>query len=98
MFSFKSAIFVAIALAALTAATPTASMARRNTPASSCSTSSLACFQNSGTAKDAGIASLIATLGIDVGDIDGLIGATCSPITGIGAGGCIMLCQGALLR
>ncbi|KDQ34021.1 putative class I hydrophobin superfamily [Pleurotus ostreatus PC15] len=61
-------------------------MARRNTPASSCSTSSLACFQNSGTAKDAGIASLIATLGIDVGDIDGLIGATCSPITSIGAG------------
>ncbi|KAF4604260.1 hypothetical protein EYR38_004682 [Pleurotus pulmonarius] len=87
MFSFKSAILVATALATLAAATPTASVTRRTTPASSCSTSSLMCCDSSGTAKDATIAGLLATLGIvDVGDIDALIGATCSPITVIGAG------------
>ncbi|KAF4575160.1 Hydrophobin [Pleurotus pulmonarius] len=76
-------IFVAAALASLAAATPT----RRNEPAGgSCSTGELQCCSSVQSPDSKSLTSLFALLGVVVGDITGLVGVTCSPVTVVGAG------------
>ncbi|KAG9225827.1 hypothetical protein CCMSSC00406_0008355 [Pleurotus cornucopiae] len=82
---FKQAILIATALATLAVATPT-KMSRRTEPASSCSTGSLNCCNSSGDATDTSITTLLAGIGLPIGSVTGLVGVTCSPITGIGLG------------
>ncbi|KAF7432863.1 hypothetical protein PC9H_004807 [Pleurotus ostreatus] len=76
--------FVVTALASLAAATPT----RRNEPAAgSCSTGELQCCKSVQSADSKSLTSLFGLLGLVVGDITGLVGVTCSPVTVVGAGG-----------
>ncbi|KAF8990927.1 fungal hydrophobin-domain-containing protein, partial [Cyathus striatus] len=75
---------IALALATLAVATPTR---RNDTPASDCDTGDLQCCDTTGTATTPSIAALLTQLSIVVPDITALIGATCSPISGVGVGG-----------
>ncbi|KAK1222057.1 hypothetical protein PQX77_015122 [Marasmius sp. AFHP31] len=75
-------LFSLFALATLAAATPT----RRGEPASDCATGDLQCCESTGTAKDPSIAAVLAAIGVDVSDLNVLVGLTCSPITVIGGG------------
>ncbi|KAJ3992937.1 hydrophobin 2 [Lentinula boryana] len=79
---FKLA-FVTAALATLAAATPTP----RTEPSSSCSTGPVQCCNTVQSANSAGISSILGLLGVVLGDLDVLVGITCSPITVIGASG-----------
>lgn len=74
--------FIALAIASLAVATPT----RRNEPASSCTTGDLQCCEQTGDASSSAISTILASLGINVQDVTGLVGLTCSPITVIGVG------------
>ena len=75
MFSKLSAALLA-SLAVLAVATP----APQESP-SDCSTGDLQCCDQTGSATDPGIATVLAGLGINVQDIDALVGVTCSPIS-----------------
>ena len=79
---FKLSALATIALAALAVATP----ARRNEPASQCTTGSLQCCQSVEQADDPAAASIIKSLGIVVQDVTALVGLTCDPIAVVGAG------------
>ena len=69
MFS-KLAIFLA-SVAVLAVATPKPNGSGASTE----------CCQTTGTASDPAIAEILKGLGINVQDVDGLVGVTCSPIT-----------------
>jgi len=56
-------------------------------PASQCNTGPVQCCNETGTAKDSSIAKALALVGVNVSDLDVLIGATCTPISVIGVGG-----------
>ncbi|KAK7464757.1 hypothetical protein VKT23_005964 [Stygiomarasmius scandens] len=71
------------ALATLAVATP----ARRNEPASSCSTGPIQCCNTVTKASDPAAAGVLATIGVVVQDVNALVGLTCSPISVIGVGG-----------
>ncbi|KAF9478387.1 fungal hydrophobin [Pholiota conissans] len=84
-FTSLSAI-ATLALATLAAATP----ARRNDtppPTNQCNTGSAQCCDSTSTASTPSTAALLGLLGIVVGSVTGLVGVTCSPITGVGVGG-----------
>ncbi len=83
---FAKLFVVATVLTALAVATPT-EMMRRTEPAGSCTTGSLNCCNSSGTAKDENVATQLANLGVEVKDINALIGLGCSPLSVVGVGG-----------
>ncbi|KAF8985269.1 fungal hydrophobin-domain-containing protein [Cyathus striatus] len=74
---FKSAAFATLSLATFAAATGS----------DQCTTGSLQCCQSTGTASSSSIASLLAIVGVAVQDVTGLVGVTCSAISGVGVGG-----------
>ncbi|KAF8164762.1 fungal hydrophobin-domain-containing protein [Crassisporium funariophilum] len=74
-----------LALVTLAVATPTNTPP--TTPASQCNTGDLQCCNSSADATSlAGLAAL-ASVGVLVGTVTGLVGLTCSPITAIGVSG-----------
>ncbi|KAF5388996.1 hypothetical protein D9757_005124 [Collybiopsis confluens] len=76
---FKLAMFTA-ALATLAAATPT--------PRDTCSTGAMQCCNSLTTANDPAAASIIHSLGVVVQDVNAGVGLQCSPVIGLGSGGC----------
>ncbi|KAF4621440.1 hypothetical protein D9613_000152 [Agrocybe pediades] len=78
---------LASALAFATLAAATVTPARRNEPASQCSTGGLQCCNSAQSASTASVASLLGLLGIAVGSVTGLVGLNCSPLSVIGVGG-----------
>ncbi|KAK7681895.1 hypothetical protein QCA50_014857 [Cerrena zonata] len=75
--------FSTLAFALLAVATP----ARRNEPASSCSTGPIQCCENTETAGSKSGATLLESIGVIVQDVNVLLGVTCSPVSVIGVGG-----------
>ncbi|PFH47024.1 hypothetical protein AMATHDRAFT_153138 [Amanita thiersii Skay4041] len=55
-------------------------------PTESCSTGSLQCCNSVQDSLDLSLTSLLGLLGVVVGDLTGLVGVTCSPITVVGTG------------
>ncbi|RDX54528.1 fungal hydrophobin, partial [Lentinus brumalis] len=51
-----------------------------------CSTGPIQCCQQTQKADDPAMSAILALLGIDVQDIDALVGLDCNPITVIGVG------------
>jgi len=85
--------FATLALFAVAAATSTLAAATgvatggSPIPASQCNTGPVQCCNETGTTKDASIAKALALVGVDVSDVNVLIGLTCDPISVIGIGG-----------
>ncbi|KAF8953919.1 fungal hydrophobin-domain-containing protein [Flammula alnicola] len=86
MFARASSLFV-LALPVIA----TASVLPRNDPTSGpsnqCNTGSIQCCNSTQTSTAGPLGLLLGLLGIVVGDVTGLIGVTCSPITAIGVAG-----------
>jgi hypothetical protein len=83
MFS-KLAIFAAATMALVASAAPTPGDA----PSSgNCNVGSVQCCNSVQDSKSAGIAALLGLLGIDVQNVTGQVGVTCTPIDVIGLGG-----------
>jgi hypothetical protein len=82
---FTLSALTALAIATLAVATP----ARRNDapPASECNTGSVQCCDSTSTASNPVTALLLGSLGIPIGSVTGIVGLTCSPITGVGVSG-----------
>ncbi|KAF5386306.1 hypothetical protein D9757_008582 [Collybiopsis confluens] len=76
---FKLAFFTA-ALATLVAATPG--------PSNTCSTGPMQCCNTLTSANDPAAAAIIKSLGAVVQDVNVGVGLTCSPVLGVGSGGC----------
>ncbi|KAJ8089692.1 hypothetical protein PM082_014955 [Marasmius tenuissimus] len=74
----RSPVFVS----SLAAVTPT----HHTKPVSEYNTSDLQCCETTGTVEDPSIAAVLAAIGVDVLDLNVLIGLTCFPITAIGGG------------
>ncbi|KAF9047459.1 fungal hydrophobin-domain-containing protein [Panaeolus papilionaceus] len=53
----------------------------------SCNTGPIQCCNQVQTVADSPFTSILGLVGVAVGSLTGLIGANCSPITGIGLGG-----------
>ncbi|KAF5386275.1 hypothetical protein D9757_008593 [Collybiopsis confluens] len=70
--------FISAALATLVVATPTP---RDDELASSCTTGSLQCCNSVFLASNPTVVGLLGLLGIEIQDLDLLVGLTCSPIT-----------------
>ncbi|KAM5537112.1 hypothetical protein V8D89_009258 [Ganoderma adspersum] len=77
----RAVAFTALALPLLAVATPVELVARQ-----SCSTGSVQCCNSTVAANSASGNLLLGLLGIVLGDITGLIGLNCSPLTVIGVG------------
>lgn len=77
-------LFAISVFAILAAAIP----APNDTPAGgeSCSTGSIQCCQSVQDANSTAIAPILGALGVDLQDITGLIGLTCSSINVVGVG------------
>ncbi|KAF5386325.1 hypothetical protein D9757_008576 [Collybiopsis confluens] len=97
---FKLALFTA-ALATLVAATPTpggygqgggqGAPAPAPAPApagNTCSTGPMQCCNTLTNANDPAVASILHSIGAVVQDVNVGVGLTCSPILGVGSGGC----------
>lgn len=56
-------------------------------PPSQCNTGPIQCCQSTGFADEPALSNILATLGIDVQDLNVFLGATCSPISVIGLPG-----------
>ncbi|TFK64459.1 fungal hydrophobin [Pluteus cervinus] len=82
MFS-KLAIIAAATMAVFVAATPIPT----DGDAGQCNTGSIQCCNSVHSAGSSGYQVLSALMGANVGSITGMIGADCSPISAIGAGG-----------
>ncbi|KAA1470763.1 fungal hydrophobin [Dentipellis sp. KUC8613] len=80
-----SKLFFLTALAAA-AATASATPAKRNEPASECSTAPVQCCDSVQSASSPAAASLLASLGVVLQDLTTPIGITCSPISVVGVG------------
>ncbi|KAI5832649.1 fungal hydrophobin [Schizophyllum commune Tattone D] len=78
-----------LALPALAMATAVPRDVNGGTPPKSCSTGPVWCCNKTETTKnvDKGTTKLLGLLGIVIGDIHGLIGLNCSPLSVIGVGG-----------
>ncbi|KAI0701320.1 hydrophobin [Cytidiella melzeri] len=74
----RLAIFTALVLPTLAAATPVAR--------ASCDTGSIQCCQSTESASSASGTALLKSIGVVVTDPDVLLGLTCSPISVIGVG------------
>ncbi|KAI0826603.1 fungal hydrophobin-domain-containing protein [Trametes gibbosa] len=77
----RTAVFATLALPLLAAATPVELEARQT-----CSTGAIQCCSSVESASSASGNFLLGLLGIVLGDITGLIGLNCSPLTIIGVG------------
>ncbi|KJA13720.1 hypothetical protein HYPSUDRAFT_151246 [Hypholoma sublateritium FD-334 SS-4] len=82
---FKLSAFVALALATFAAATPIS--ANNPPPVDQCNTGAAQCCQTTQESDSTSGLALLALLGIALQGVTGLIGSTCSPITGIGLSG-----------
>ncbi|KAH7919201.1 fungal hydrophobin [Leucogyrophana mollusca] len=82
MFARTSTAIVVSCFALLAVATP-ASVARQS---SECNTGSISCCNSVQEADSSAVTSLLGLLGIVLGDITGLVGLDCSPISAIGLG------------
>jgi hypothetical protein len=83
---FTLSALTTLAIVTLAVATPT----RRNDtppPTSECDTGSTQCCDSTSTASNPTTAALLASLGIPIGSVTGIVGLTCSPITGVGVSG-----------
>ncbi|KAF9057911.1 fungal hydrophobin-domain-containing protein [Panaeolus papilionaceus] len=80
---FKLATLAAVSAASLAVASPTGG----SSPSNQCNTGELQCCNNVQAANSSSIAGLLGLLGIVVGDITGLVGVNCSPLSVIGIGG-----------
>ncbi|KAF6756239.1 hydrophobin-315 [Ephemerocybe angulata] len=81
-------LITALALASVAVAVPTGGpILPPPIPASQCNTGPVQCCNSVQDAKDPSLTSIFALLGLNVGDITGLVGATCSPISVIGVPG-----------
>ncbi|KAI0750090.1 fungal hydrophobin-domain-containing protein, partial [Daedaleopsis nitida] len=56
-------------------------------PPSSCTTGPVQCCNQVKEPTDSSLTGILGLLGIVVGDLTGLVGVGCSPITGVGVGG-----------
>lgn len=74
---FKLSVIAALAIATLAAATP----ARRNEPASSCSTGPVQCCNTVEPASSPAAAGILGLLGVVLQDLTVAVGLTCTPIT-----------------
>ncbi|KAF5373217.1 hypothetical protein D9757_010563 [Collybiopsis confluens] len=72
--------FFTAALATLVAATPA--------PSNTCSTGPVQCCNTLTTAKDPAAASIIKSISAVVQDVNVGVGLTCTPVIGVGSGGC----------
>ena len=70
-------VFVALAFATLAVATPT----RRNNPPASPGN---VCCESVTTASDPAAAAILKSIGVDAGDVNALVGLTCTDVTVIG--------------
>ncbi|KAI0330321.1 fungal hydrophobin [Cubamyces sp. BRFM 1775] len=77
-----TAAFVAL----VAATTATASAIPRTDGSSACNTGSLSCCDSVVSPQNAEAQMMAALLGLDLGDVTGLVGLNCNPITVIGAG------------
>ena len=75
-----------LALAAFAVATPAKRGGGGGGGGSNCNTGPIQCCDSVEPVSDPVVATLLGLLGINVGDVTGLVGITCSPITLIGAG------------
>ncbi|GJF00060.1 fungal hydrophobin [Phanerochaete sordida] len=86
----KFAAVALLALPFLAVATPTPNNppppTTSSAPASSCDTGSVQCCDSTVDSNSAQANALLGLLGIVLGDITGLIGLSCSPISVIGVG------------
>ena len=83
-------LFTLATLAILAVATPAPNGGNSSGSGSgSCSTGPLQCCESVQAANSPAAATLLASIGVVVQDIDVLVGLTCSPITviGVGSGG-----------
>jgi hypothetical protein len=78
---FKLAVLATISAATLAAAT-----GGSGSPSNQCNTGTLQCCNSVQTAGSDAVSKLLGLLGIVVGDVNALVGVTCSPITVIGTG------------
>ncbi len=78
---FKLAALATVAVATLAAATEGS-----GSPSNQCNTGTLQCCDSVQTAGSATVSKLLGLLGVVVGDVNALVGVTCSPITVVGAG------------
>ncbi|KAH7912117.1 fungal hydrophobin-domain-containing protein [Hygrophoropsis aurantiaca] len=86
MFARTSALLLVPVFALAAVAMPADSLAARTDGSSQCNTGSIQCCQSTTSATSSGIGSLLGLLGIVLGDVTGLLGLGCSPITAIGTG------------
>ncbi|TFK51415.1 fungal hydrophobin [Heliocybe sulcata] len=77
MFSFTKLIAVA----------SIATLAAASSSGGSCNTGPVQCCNNVQKASDPAISTLLGALGIDVSDVNAMVGVQCSPVTVVGAGG-----------
>ncbi|KAI0746818.1 fungal hydrophobin, partial [Daedaleopsis nitida] len=81
-FFSRAVAFAALGLPILAAATPVELEARQQ----SCSTGAIQCCQQTMSSTSASANLLLGLLGVVLGDITGLIGLNCSPLTVVGVG------------
>ncbi|KAF8895194.1 fungal hydrophobin-domain-containing protein [Infundibulicybe gibba] len=89
MFARTSTIALFAMLPLLAAATAVPRTTTPTTPASQCNTGDLQCCNSSQESSDtsAGLNTLLSLLGVVVGDLTGVIGVSCSPISAVAVGG-----------
>ncbi|KAH7905554.1 fungal hydrophobin-domain-containing protein [Hygrophoropsis aurantiaca] len=82
MFARASTVVLASCFALLAVATPT-NVARQS---GECNTGSISCCNSVQAADSSAVTTILGLLGIVLGDVTGLVGLSCSPITAVGLG------------
>jgi len=86
---FKATVAMSLAILAVATPAPAPNTTPAPSPSQSCSTGSVQCCDSTQSANSTSqaVTGLLSLLGIIIQDITGLIGVTCSPITGVGVSG-----------
>ena len=79
MFS-KLSVVATLAILAVATAAP------NSPPPASCSTGTIQCCETVEKASDPAAATILASIGVVVQDVNALVGLTCSPVTVVGVG------------